>query len=410
MANNGWASLGAAFAGNGSLVQDAYERGQTNAARVAGLIADARNKRDEAMARDQLEQSLVSAGGTPAQAGLIATALRGGFDPTKISGYQGDIQEQGFRGDAVARALAGDWGGANATLVGVANGPVELASVQGQNLIANRYLPGGGGISTTEQGRAAMAADAAQAANAYASAARTRQNMGIDAAQFALQRSGRWDPDGSAKAAGAPGGLKLSEGQSKDVLYYTRGNEANKLLDTLDKNLTATGGQQGAVRGTLDAALRGLPVVGDSAFVNNMVSDRRQVAEQAGQEFLASILRKDTGAAITPQEFEIYGAMYLPRPGDSAAQLEQKRQARSTALQAVRASMGGAAAALPEVQAVAPRSIGEALGGAASRAAPTAAPRTISGALAGAGAAVQRARNPQTGQTLILVNGQWVPE
>lgn len=211
MATNGWASLGQAFAGGAARQEQAYQGGQTRAAQLAQLLAGAQIKRDEAMARDQLQASIGGVVADPAQANLLATVLRGGFDPTKITGYTGDVQEQGFRGDAVTRALAGDWAGANANLVGVANGPVELASIQGQNLINNRLLPGGGGVSTTEQGRAGMLADAARArasdasaASSFASAARTRQATGIDGAQFALQRAGQWNPGGKNAGGASP--------------------------------------------------------------------------------------------------------------------------------------------------------------------------------------------------------------
>lgn len=411
MASNGWGLLGQALTGGNN--EQAYQRGQLNGAKLTSLLAEASIKRDEAMQREQLESRLAAAGSSPEQAGLLATALRGGFDPTKITGYTGDVQEQGFRQSAVDRATAGDWGSANAALLGVANGPVDLAAVQGQNLINNRLLPGGGGINTTEQGRSGMAADAARAAASYAAANSSNASaqsalgrLALARGQFDLQRAGQWNPSGAASgsgsgggtAGGAPGGVKLSEGQSKDVLYYTRGNEANKLLGTLGNNLTATGGQQGALRGAADALLRGIPGLGDSGAVNNLVSAERQQAEQAGQEFLASILRKDTGAAITREETDLYGKMYLPQPGDSDQSLKQKSRARDIALQAIRASMGNAAAAIPTIAPPA------GAGAAAQALGAAVAPRAV------APAGVQRARNPATGQSLVLINGQWVPE
>lgn len=240
MATNGWASLGQAFAGGGAGQERAYQAGQTRAAQLATLLAGAQIKRDEAMARDQLQASIGGVVSDPAQASLLATALRGGFDPTKITGYTGDVQEQGFRGDAVTRALAGDWAGANANLVGVANGPVELASIQGQNLINNRLLPGGGGVSTTEQGRAGMLADAARArasdasaASSFASAARTRQAMGIDGAQFALQRAGQWNPGGKNAGGTSP----LPVGALKELLGVEEALGATQILgDIIGKN------------------------------------------------------------------------------------------------------------------------------------------------------------------------------
>lgn len=208
---NGWERLGEVFAGTAAGGNDSYSRGVSKQAQLAQLLAGAQIKRDEAMARDQFQASLVDAGYAPEQASVLSNAFRAGFNPTQLSGYRGDLQEQDFRQGAVARALAGDFGGGNAYLMGVANGPVELAAIQGQNLINNRLLPGGGGVSTTEQGRAGMLADAARArasdasaASSFASAARTRQAMGIDGAQFALQRAGQWNPGGKNAGGSSP--------------------------------------------------------------------------------------------------------------------------------------------------------------------------------------------------------------
>lgn len=375
----GWASVGQALAGLGGAGRDdAYNRGMAKAAQLDQLVQTARFSREKAMeaedarkGRGGFAQAAIAAGIPEAQAGLLSSAFAAGYDPTKVSGYQGATQEQGFRGDAVARALAGDFGAANANLMGVANGPVELASVQGQNLINNRLLEGGGGITTTEQGRAGIAADAARAASSYASAnsanasaARTRQASGIDAAQFNLQRNGMWAPGGRSAGGGGSGDAsapKLTEGQSKDLVYLKRGDEANKLLETMAGNLTASGGQQGA-RGAADVFLRGLPGVGDSAAVNSLVSAPRQQAEQAAREFLAAVLRKDTGAAITSQEFDIYGQTYLPQPGDSAAVLRQKAKSRQVALDAIATGLGPERAAIARPAA---GSAAQAFGGAA---------------------------------------------
>lgn len=142
---------------------------------------------------------------------------------------------------------------------------------------------------------------------------------------------------------GIGGGLKLTEQQSKDLGYYTRGNEANALLAQQGDALTtrATGGR-GQARGIADAAIRGTPFIGDSALGNSLVSTERQQAEQSGREVLAAILRKDTGAAITEQEMKVYGDMYLPQPGDSEATISQKAEARTRALESIRSGLGTA--------------------------------------------------------------------
>jgi len=392
---SGWGALGQALAGTNT--EAAYQRGQVNAARVAQLLSEAQIKRDEQLARQQIEGKFIAAGQSPEQAGLLSSVFRAGLDPTKYSGYTGAIQEQGFRQSAVD---APDLATANRYLAGVANGPLELTKLA-DGTAYNPYADSSQQVYTTPVGQSTIGARNASAAASYASANSSNASaqsalgrLGIAQQQFGLERAGNWAPGRNFAAAGGAGGGagvgKLSEGQSKDVLYYTRGNEANKLLQTLGGNLT-TSGQQGGLRSAADALLRGLPGVGDSSTVNALVSPERQTAEQAGKEFLTSILRKDTGAAVTPAEFEIYGDMYLPRVGDSPAQLQQKARARDIALQSIKASMGNAASAIPNI-APAGASAVQALGGGAGQ------------------APVQRARNPATGQSLILVNGQWVPE
>jgi len=230
----GWGSLGAALVGSNR--DAAYNRGMAQAAQLDQLVQTARMTRNKAMAQDQAAKAAQSLGLPPD----LITLVQAGYDPRQLSGYTGDMQAQGFRNDAVTRATGGDWGGANAALLGVANGPVELAAVQGQNLINNRLLPGGGGISTTEQGRASMATDAARArasdasaASSYATADATRQRLGIAQAQFDLQRSGQWNPSG--KQAG--GAASLPVGALKELLSVEDAlGGANVVNEIIQKN------------------------------------------------------------------------------------------------------------------------------------------------------------------------------
>lgn len=56
-----------------------------------------------------------------------------------------------------------------------------------------------------------------------------------------------------------------------------------------------------------------------------------QAYRQAQQEFIASILRKETGASVTPQEFDTYSMIYFPQPGDGTEVVKQKAAARQRA-------------------------------------------------------------------------------
>lgn len=126
---------------------------------------------------------------------------------------------------------------------------------------------------------------------------------------------------------GGPAGAdpKLTEGQSKDAFYYIRGEGAN---DALAAN-------EGSLTNLKDTVVNGIPLAG-----NYFTSEGFKNANRDGKEFLAAVLRKDSGGAITPDEWSYYGPMYLPAPGDTADQLGRKREARQRAMDALKAVSG----------------------------------------------------------------------
>lgn len=135
-------------------------------------------------------------------------------------------------------------------------------------------------------------------------------------------------PDGGIRLVQGAGVTQkpFTEGQSKDVVFATRAAGALETLEPVADALTSLGERAAGADPT--GIIRGA-----------VQSENFQVAKAAGDEFLQAILRKDTGAAITAQEQELYGKTYLPQPGDGPAVLEQKRQARQRALSALGAGM-----------------------------------------------------------------------
>lgn len=129
------------------------------------------------------------------------------------------------------------------------------------------------------------------------------------------------NPDGTMTFSQGSNMPKLTEGQSKDVVYFTKGSGALPTVDALGDKLTS-----------LPEAAAGAAPFNLGAYLQ---SDEYQQAETAGKEFLAAILRKDTGAAVTDTEFKIYGDIYLPKPGDKPGRLAYKKEARRRALQAI---------------------------------------------------------------------------
>jgi hypothetical protein len=134
--------------------------------------------------------------------------------------------------------------------------------------------------------------------------------------------------DGTTTVQQGGSGLKLTEGQGKDIGFYTRGLQANTGLDGLDSQLT-------------DWAQQNANVV-PMGLGNALRSPEFRQAKVEADNFLAAILRKDTGAAITDNEFALYGPMFLPQPFDDPATMQLKRQKRATALLALRSGLGTA--------------------------------------------------------------------
>lgn len=137
-------------------------------------------------------------------------------------------------------------------------------------------------------------------------------------------RTGKIDPIGSSGQT-IQVGSKLTETQSKDVSFLNRGMRAFDNLNASFSDLASAADTYGG----------SVPLIG-----NYLKSDQYRKAEQAAREVLAVILRKDTGAAITDQEMEIYGKTFLPQPGDDKATIEQKRATAKNALDAMYTGLG----------------------------------------------------------------------
>ena len=83
---------------------------------------------------------------------------------------------------------------------------------------------------------------------------------------------------------------------------------------------------------------------------NYMVSPEYQQYAQAQRDFVNAVLRRESGAVISDQEFANAAQQYFPQPGDSPEVIEQKRRNRETAIQGMRIGAGAGIAALPQQQ------------------------------------------------------------
>jgi|CXWL01.1.fsa_nt_gi hypothetical protein len=81
----------------------------------------------------------------------------------------------------------------------------------------------------------------------------------------------------------------------------------------------------------------------DTGMIANMTNSQTFRSYQGGaREWIAALLRKDTGAAVTQTEWDFYWPTFFPQPGDSPEVQKQKVDRRVMAAQGLRGASGPA--------------------------------------------------------------------
>jgi hypothetical protein len=111
------------------------------------------------------------------------------------------------------------------------------------------------------------------------------------------------------------------------VMFGSRAAQSDKVLRELETNVNT-------VSLAAKQAAGNVPLLGGilGAAGNVMLSDNQQRVEQAQRDFVNAILRQESGAVISDQEFNNAKKQYFPQPGDSRAVIEQKRKNREIAI------------------------------------------------------------------------------
>ncbi|MGL4310394.1 MAG: hypothetical protein ACRCSU_07885 [Paracoccaceae bacterium] len=207
------------------------------------------------------------------------------------------------------------------------NEPVKLQTVTGADGAVYTFDPVSGEMKPALPGEEAEGLDP----DRYRVVGATLYDLSTDpptpVGQGAMQEEVIMGADGKPIVIrGGAGTMKAyTEAQSKDNVFATRAKGALQILDPVADQLTSVGNR------ALEYDPTGVLRAGQSSEF--------QVAKQAGDEFLQAILRKDTGAAITPDEQNLYGKTYLPQPGDGPAVLEAKKASRARAIAALESGM-----------------------------------------------------------------------
>jgi len=177
-----------------------------------------------------------------------------------------------------------------------------------------------------------------------------RQRLGLEGQRFGLEQQ--------KFAQEFENGKPLTESQGNATAFGMRMKESNQLINDLEKKgVTNTG----VVRSTIGGIVGMTPFIGDkmqqgvqsgmNVFPGALggPSAEQQQVDAARKNFITAVLRKESGAAISPTEFYTEAQKYFPQPGDAASVIKQKQNARETAIKALEIQAGPGANAIRQM-------------------------------------------------------------
>lgn len=233
-------------------------------------------------------------------------------------------------------------------------------AVDSSNPVAQSF----GVYRTSETGKNNAQARASDAAAGHSRASTEKVNAEITELNSGMGRGGkapagyRWAPGGSMLEVipGGPAdpntkGAKLNkpptEGQAKALMFGTRMAASDEVLAEMEKAKVL---RPGATKAVAEGIARAVPFVGEGladaagAATNWTQSANQQSVEQAQRDFVNAVLRRESGAAISPVEFANATRQYFPQAGDAPQVLRQKASNRKTAISGFKAEFGEAMA------------------------------------------------------------------
>ena len=122
----------------------------------------------------------------------------------------------------------------------------------------------------------------------------------------------------------------MTDVQGGANIYAQRMEESNRILENLENTIN--------VPGLAAKQAAGSGVAG--AIGNAMLSPEQQMVDQAQRDFINATLRRESGAAIQPTEFESAKLQYFPSVGDSEQVKAQKRRNREIAIKGTKEMAG----------------------------------------------------------------------
>lgn len=135
--------------------------------------------------------------------------------------------------------------------------------------------------------------------------------------------------DGGDSRVGEPiviGTPKPTDSAMNAALYADRMAKSNEIITSLERAGTSY----------VDRAASQVP----AGIGNYLISDDYRQLDQAQRDFINATLRRESGAVISPEEFDNARKQYFPQPGDDPQTIENKRENRQTAIDGIARAAG----------------------------------------------------------------------
>jgi hypothetical protein len=130
---------------------------------------------------------------------------------------------------------------------------------------------------------------------------------------------------------------KLTEVQANATQFANRMEDAER---NVKKYAGAAHGMSGTIGGVARTITDGQYNPIPRGVTNWAVPKEYEQLEQAKSQFITAMLRKESGAAISPSEFQRYDQEFFPQIGNSDEVVKQKAHARQVAIEAMKKATG----------------------------------------------------------------------
>lgn len=137
------------------------------------------------------------------------------------------------------------------------------------------------------------------------------------------------------QGADVSGGANLNVEQGKNTGFLLRATDANKEISTLESEGTSA----------WNKAMQNVGPLG-----NYGLGADAQKLQQAKRDFVNAVLRQESGAVISEEEFANAEQQYFPQPGDGPEVIAQKRRNRENAIAGFRIRSGPGAGVVDQQQ------------------------------------------------------------